>query len=271
VKQALAPFAEAGLGAGPIPALIVTDDERRRLEMMGPVRERLIFCDRNDQLRKRLEGGSPPAVVIETRDADGYPVPAAIRAWVERHPGIPIVVWTAGGEGALREVLDLAAAGGDVRLILRRRGHLATALDNLIALPSQSHPGAVPALLRGVVLGAPSSIQPELTLAAYHSWPQPSVRSWAESLHVTRQTLNARLGAASFAAPSIILDCFSAAEIAMRCTLGIKLKQIAVAMGKRDERSLRYRLGLLGCRPEELNDEADFRALIPRIVEAVKR
>jgi hypothetical protein len=260
-----------GIGTGPVPILIVADAERRRLAMPGPLRERLLFYDRIDVLRQRLENDAVAAVVIETRDADGFPVPAAIRLWVERNPLVPVIVWTAGGDAALREVLDLAAAGADVRLVLRRRDELGVVLDRLLEPASPPHPGAVPALLRGVVLAAPSAIQPDLTLATYHAWPHPSVHAWADSLHVSRQALNARLGAAHYAPASVIMDSFSAAEIAIRCSLGIKLKRIAAAMGRLDDRSLRRRLGRLGCKPEQLRDEADFRALIPRIAEAVRR
>ncbi len=270
MTQTLAPPVGAKIGAGPFPALIVADGERRRLEMAGPVGERLDFYDRADLLCQRLDGDPVAAVVIETRDADGYPVPAAIRLWVERNPLVPIIVWTAGGAAALHEILYLAAAGGDVRLVLRRRDDLALVLDRLFALPSLPHPGAVPALLKGVVLAAPVPIQTDLTLAAFHAWPHPSVHAWADSLQVTRQTLNARLSAVHYATASVVMDAFSAAEIAIRCTLGIKLKHIAAAMGKLDDRSLRRRLGRLGCRPEQLRDEADFRALIPRIAAGVR-
>ncbi len=266
---ALPPGAE--VAAGPVPVLIVADGERRRLEMAGPLGERLLFYRRIDLLRQRLDGDPVAAVVIETRDADGSPVPNAIRAWVERNPLVPVIVWTAGGEAALREILELAAAGADVRLVLRRHDDLAVALERLFVVPSPPHPGAVPALLRGVVLAAPAPIQPDLTLAAYHAWPRPGVHAWADSLQVTPQALSARLSAARYATASVIMDSFSAAEIAIRCTRGIKLKHIAAAMGRLDERSLRRRLGRLGCKPEQLRDEADFRALIPRIVEAVKR
>jgi len=261
----------AEIGTGPVPVLIVADEERRRLAMAGPLGKRLLFYDRVDLLRRRLEGEDIAAVVIETRDADGFSVPVAIRGWVERNPRRLVIVWTAGGDAALREVLDLAVAGADVRLVLRGRDDLGVMLDRLLTPPLPPHPGAVPALLRGVVLAAPALIQPELTLAAYHAWPHPSVHAWAESLRVTRQALNARLGAAHYAPASIIMDSFSAAEIAIRCTLGIKLKYIAAAMGRLDDRSLRRRLGQLGCRPEQLRDDADFRALLPRLAEGVRR
>ncbi|MGH7526702.1 MAG: hypothetical protein ACREMX_08350, partial [Gemmatimonadales bacterium] len=236
----------AEIGAGQVPVLIVADGERRRLAMAGPLGERLLFYDRIDLLRPRLDSDEVAAVVIETRDADGFPVPAAIRSWVERNPLVPVIVWTAGGNAALREVLDLAAAGADVRLVLRRRDDLAVVLDRLLASASPAHPGAVPALLKGVVLAAPEPMQPDLTLAAYHAWPHPSVHAWADSLQVTRQTLNARLSAAHYATASVVMDSFSAAEIAIRCTLGTRLKHIAAAMGKLDDRSLRRRLGRLG-------------------------
>jgi hypothetical protein len=250
--------------------LIVGVEERRRLALAGPLGKRLLFYDRVDLLCRRLEGEGIAAVVIETRDADGFPVPAAIRSWVEGNPRALVIVWTAGGNAALREVLDLAVAGADVRLVLRRRDDLGVVLDRLLTPASIPHPGAVPALLRGVVLAAPAPIQPELTVATYHAWPHPSVRGWADSLQVTPQTLNARLSAAHCATASIVLDSFTAAEIAIRCTLGIRLKNIAAAMGWLDDRPLRRRLGRLGCRAEELRDEADFRTLIPRIVEAVR-
>ena len=262
---------ETEIGTGPVPVLIVADEERRRLAMAGPLGRRLLFYDRVDLLCRRLEGEDIGAVVIETRDADGFPVPAAIRRWVERSPRVLVIVWTAGGNAALREVLDLAVAGADVRLVLRRRDDLGVVLDRLLTPASRPGPGAVPALLRGVVLAAPVSIQPELTLGAYHAWPHPSVQAWAETLRVTRQALNARLGAAHYAPASVVMDCFSAAEIAIRCTLGTRLKHIAAAMGRLDDRSLRRRLGRLGCKPEQLRDEADFRTLIPRIVEVVRR
>jgi hypothetical protein len=251
--------------------LIVGVEERRRLALAGPLGKRLLFFDQVELLCRRLEGEDIAAVVIETRDADGFPVPAAIRRWVEGNPRALVVVWTAGGDAALREVLDLAVAGADVRLVLRRRDDLGVVLDRLLMPAARPHPGAVPALLRGVVLAAPASIQPELTLGAYHAWPHPSVQAWAESLRVTRQALNARLGAAHYASARVVLDCFSAAEIAIRCTLGTRLKYVAAAMGRLDDRSLRRRLGRLGCRPEQLRDESDFRALIPRIVEATGR
>jgi hypothetical protein len=239
--------------------------------MAGPLGKRLVFYDRVDLLRPRLEDDSVSAVVIETRDADGFPVPAAIRLWAKHNPLVPVIVWTAGGDAALREILDLAAAGADVRLVLRGRDELGVMLDRLLTPVSRPHPGAVPALLRGVVLAAPASIQPELTLAAYHAWPHPSVHAWAESLQVTRQALNARLSASHYAPASVVLDSFSAAEIAIRFTLGIRLKHIAADMGRLDDRSLRRRLDRLGCKPEELRDEADFRALIPRIAAGVRR
>jgi len=271
MTHTLAPPPVAAVGAGLVPVLIVSDGERRRLEMPGPVGDRLLFCSRTDELRRRLESDPVAALVIETRDADGFPVPAAIRTWVERNPLVPVIVWTAGGEAALREILDLAAAGADVRLVLRRRDDLAMVLDRLLGLPALPHPGAVPVLLKGVVLTGPVSIQPDLTLAVYHAWSRPSVYAWADSLRVTRQALNARLGAAHCATASVVMDSFSAAEIAIRCARGIRLKHIAAAMGRLDDRSLRRRLGKLGCKPEELRDEADFRALIPRIVEMVGR
>ena len=46
------------------------------------------------------------AVLIETRDAEGTPVPAALSGWAQRSSGVPIAVWTAGGESALLEILD---------------------------------------------------------------------------------------------------------------------------------------------------------------------
>jgi hypothetical protein len=258
-------------GGNPIPALIVANGGRRRLLLAGRWSERLVFCDRIAELRRRLDEQPVAAVLTETRDADGAPVPAAIRSWVERNPRVPVIVWTAGSKSALREILELSVAGGDVRLILHPRDDLAEALDQLLAKPSLPHPGAVPALLRSAVLTAPPSIRPELTLAAYHAWPEPSVRAWAESLHLTRQALNRRLGAARYGTASIIMDHFSAAEIAIRVTLGMKLKDLAAEMGRLDERSLRRRLGLLRTRPEQLRDEADFRTLIPRISAGVRR
>jgi hypothetical protein len=256
--------------AAKIPALLVSEGRERRLEAADSIVERLVFCNRVAELRRLLEDDLAPAVVIETRDADGVPVPAAIRGWVERNPGIPVIVWTAGSAGALREILDLSAVGGDVRLILRPRDDLGSALDRLLAAPAPPHPGAVPWLLRGVVLLSPPVIQPELTLAAYHAWPRPSVQAWAAAVGVTRQALDQRLRAARLGAASLVLHHFSAAEIAIRLTLGGRLKDIAAAMGRPDERSLRRRLSELGTRPEHLRDEADFRALIPRIAAGIR-
>lgn len=256
-------------GPGPIPALIVANGGRRQLVLSEGWTSRLLFCDRVAELKLRLDQPSVAAVLTETRDADGTPVPAAIRGWVQRNPRVPILVWTAAGESALREILDLSAAGGDIRLILRPRDDLSTALDRFRA-PGSLYPGAVPALLRRVVLAAPGVIQPELTLAAYHAWPKPSVQAWADALGLTRQALNRRLGAARFGRASLVLHHFSAAEIAIRLTQGIRLKDIAAAMGRPDERSLRRRLSRLGTRPEHLRDEADFRALIPRIAAGIQ-
>lgn len=255
---------------GWIAALIVAENERRRLEAQGLWSARLLLCNRVAELLLRLDEHAVTSIVVETRDADGAPVPAVIRGWVERHPLIPVIVWTAGGSNALREVLDLGQAGADVRLILRSRNDLTAAVDRLLGSPSLPHPGAVPWLLRGIVVGAPAAIQPELTLAAYQAWPHPTVESWAGSLGLTRQALNARLSAARFATASVVMDHFSAAEIAIRVTLGMRLRDIAAAMDRADERPLRRRLGRLGCKPEQLRDEADFRALIPRIAAGVR-
>lgn len=259
------------IDAALIPVLIMADEERKGLALIGPLGKRLLFYDRADQLALRLERSLVTAVVTETRDTDGFPVPAAIRKWVERNPRALVVVWTAGAETALREILDLAAAGADVRLALRWRDDLGVVLDRLLTPAIRPPAGAVPFLLRGIVLGAPWAIQPELTLAAFHAWPHPSVRAWADSLHITRQALNARLAAAHYARASTVMDCFSAAEIAIRCIRGDKLKQVAAAMGRLDDRSLRRRLARLGCRREGLQDEADFRALIPRVADAIRR
>jgi hypothetical protein len=83
--------------------------------------------------------------------------------------------------------------------------------------------------------------------------------------------LNSRLEAAHLATASVVLDAFSAAEIAIRCAMGSSLRHIAAAMGRLDDRSLRRRLKRLWVRPEQLRDEADFRALLPRILLALKR
>jgi hypothetical protein len=242
----------------------------RRLWLGRQWSKRLLFCDRVAELVARLEQQPVAAVLAETRDADGEPVPAAIRGWAERNPTVPIIIWTAGSKSALAEILGLTAAGADVRLVLRPRDDLGLALDRLLATPLP-HPGAVPALLRQVVLSAPSSIQRELTLAAYEAWPHPSVRGWAEALELTRQALNRRLGSAGYGTASVVMDHCSAAEIAIRLTLGVKLREVAAAMGRPDDRSLRRRLRLLHIRPEQLRDEADFRALMPRIVAGVRR
>jgi len=263
------PAAVAVSGPGPIPALIVTNGGRRQLVLSERWTRRLLFCDRVAELKLRLDEHPVAAVLTETRDADGSPVPAAIRAWVHRNPRVPVLLWSGAGEGALREILDLSAAGGDIRLILRPRDDLSTALDRLLA-PGALNPGAVPALLRGVVLAAPACIQPELTLAAYHAWPKPSVQDWADALGVTRQALNRRLGAARFGRASLVLQHFSAAEIAIRLTQGARLRDIAAAMGRPDERSLRRRLSRLGTRSEQMRDEADFRSLIPRIAAGIQ-
>jgi hypothetical protein len=257
-------------GADPIPALIVANGGRRRLSADARWRERLLFIDRIADLKRQLER-PVSAVLTETRDADGAPVPAAIRSWVESNRRVPVIVWTGGSRIALREILDLTAAGGDIRLLLHLRDDLVLALERLLAGPSVPHPGAVPALLRAVVLTAPAMIQPELTLAAYHAWPRPGVRAWAESLKLTRQALNRRLGAVRCGTASVVMDHFSAAEIAIRLTLGIRLRDLAAEMSRPDDRSLRRRLALLGSRPEQLRDEADFRALIPRIAAGVRR
>lgn len=261
--------AVAGRGSGSIPALIVDDGGKRRTAFAERWQSRLLFCERIAELKRLLEARPLAAVLIETRDAEGAPVPAALSGWAQRSSGVPIVVWTAGGESALREILALSAAGGDVRLILRPRDDPSAALDSLLA-PDSHQPGAVPALLRGIVLPAPGQIQPELTLAVYHAWPQPSVQAWADALGVTRQALNRRLGTARFAKAGLILYHFSAAEIAIRLIAGVKLKAIATAMGRPDERSLRQRLARLRTRPEYLRDEADFRALIPRIAAGIR-
>jgi hypothetical protein len=121
------------------------------------------------------------------------------------------------------------------------------------------------------VLTASESIQPELTLAAHHAWPNPSVRVWSESLGLTRQALDGRLKAAGYATARVVLDYFSAAEIAIRLTQGMRLRDIAAAMGRPDERSLRRRLDHIASKPEQLRDEADFRTLIPRIATAIRR
>jgi hypothetical protein len=261
--------AVAGSGSGSIPALIVANGGRRELVLSERWTGRLLFCNRFAELKRRLDEQPVAAVLTETRDADGAPVPAAIRGWVQRSPRVPIIVWTAGGESALREILDLSGAGGDVRLILRPRDDLSAALDRILAPPS-FYPGAVPALLRGVVLSSPAVVQPELTLAAYHAWPQPSVQAWADALGLTRQALNRRLAHARLVTASLVLHHFTAAEIAIRLTSGARLKDIAAAMGRPDERSLRRRLARLGARPDYLRDEADFRALIPRIAAGIQ-
>ncbi len=256
--------AVAGSDAGVVPVLVVGNG-RRRLSPPARWAQRLLFCERVAELKRLLEEQPVTAALVETRDADGAPVPASIRGWVQRNPRVPILVWTAGSAGALGEILDLGAAGADVRLVLRPRDDPAAALDRLLAAGFPPHPGAVPALLRRVVVPAPPLIQPELTLAVYHAWPDPRVQVWARALGLSRQALNRRLGAVRYQKASVVLDHFSAAEIAIRLTQGERLKDIATAMGRPDERSLRRRLARLGTRPEHLRDEADFRALIPRI------
>jgi hypothetical protein len=259
------------VGAGSVPILLLGNMERACVSTPGPWGQRLSYYDRIPLFRTALDREPVAAVVIETRDADGFPVPLAIRDWVERHPQVPVVVCTAGGRSALMEMLDLAVAGGDVRLVLCPRDDLGRMVEHLIAPPTPPHPGAVPALLRHVVAAAPSSIRPELTLAAYHAWPSPSVHRWADALQVTRQALNARLAIAGCATASAVLDLFSAAEIAIRCTLGMRLRGVAASMGRSDDRSLRRRLGLLGARPEHLRDGADFRTLLPLISAGLRR
>jgi hypothetical protein len=265
------PPALAESGASWIPTLIVAEAGRRPLKSPGSWARRILFCERVAELHRLLVQEPVEAIIIETRDIDGAPVPAAIRSWVHLNPLVPVLVWTAGSDNALREILDLNAAGADVRLILRPRHDLTASLNRLFAGPFLPHPGAVPSLLNGIVVTAPETIQPELTLAAYHAWPEPRVRVWSESLGLTRQALNGRLKAAGYATASVIMDLFSAAEIAIRLTHGMRLREIAAAMGRPDERSLRRRLDRLACKPEQLRDEADFRALMPRIALGVRR
>jgi hypothetical protein len=256
---------------GPIAALVISSAEPARLSLLTSIGERIRFYARAEALSKRLDRETVSAVVIETRDTDGFPVPAAIQPWVRRNPHVPVIVWTGGGETALREVLALGVEGGDIRLVLRGRDDLALTVERLLTRPTEFPPGAVPAILQHVVAASSHAIQPDLTLAAYHAWPHPSVAAWALSLHVTRQALNSRLEAAHLATASVVLDAFSAAEIAIRCAMGSSLRHIAAAMGRLDDRSLRRRLKRLWVRPEQLRDEADFRALLPRILLALKR
>lgn len=254
-----------------IPLLIVSEHERKRLAGYHALGERLVFYDRADALRQRLESESVRAVVIEPHDCEGASVAAAIRGWVERRPLAPVIVWTTVHDAAIREVLELAFAGADVRLVLRGRDELALVLERLFERALLPHRGAVPAILRHIVQDAPRIIQPDLTVGAYLAWPRPSVDAWAESLQITRQVLNARLACAGFAAAGAVLDCFNAAEIAIRCTHGMKLKQIAMAMGRLDDRALRRRLGRLRCCPDDLRSERDFAGILPRMAEVLRR
>lgn len=258
-------------GVQSIPALVVGDAARVLLAAASEWRQRLILCDRITELLRWLKTGPTTAVVIQTRDADGAPVPAGIRSWVARNTGIPIIMLTGGSAGALREILDLSSAGADVRLVLYPRHDATAVLDRFLDSTELPHYGAVPSLLRGVVLAAPPSIQPELTLAAYHAWPRPSVQDWAATVGLTRQALNRRLAAAHLHEARLVLGFFSASEIAIRLTRGFRFKDLAAEMGRPDERSLRRRLALLGVRPELLRDEADFRALIPRVAAGIRR
>lgn len=261
----------AGPLSGPIAALVVSRVERSRLSMLAPIAERIRFFDQVDALTQQLGREPMSAVVMETRDVDGFPVPVAVQNWVSHNPTVPVLIWTGGGEVALREILALGKLGGDVRLVLRGRDDLALTAERLLISSTDADPGAVPALLQHVVASTPWAIQPDLTLAAYHAWPHPSVARWARSLHVTRQALNARLEAAQVTTASVVLDVFSAAEIAIRCAKGLRLRQIAAGMGRLDDRSLRRRLKRLSAKPEQLRDEADFRALLPRILQALRR
>lgn len=261
----------AGNSGAPIPALVVGDAAQVLLEAAGAWRRPLILCDRVAELSRSLERTELGAVLIQTRDADGTPVPAGIRSWVAGNHQVPIIVLTGGSAGALREILDLTAAGGDVRLVLHPRADFVAVLGRLLAEPELPHPGAVPSLLRGVVLAAPPAIQPELTLGVYHAWPHPNVAAWAATVGITRQALNRRLGMAGLHEASVVLQYFTAAEIAIRLTRGLRLREIAAAMGRPDERSLRRRLVLLRVKAESLRDEADFRALIPRVAAGIRR
>ena len=254
-----------------IPLLIVSEHERKRLAGYDALGEQLVFYDRADALRQRLESEFVRAVVIEPHDCDGVSVATAILGWVERRPLVPVIVWTTVHDAAIREVLELAFAGADVRLVLRGRDELALVVERLFERAFLPHRGAVPAILRHIVQNAPRIIQPDLTVGAYHAWPRPSVDTWAESLQITRQALNTRLACSGFAPAGAVLDCFNAAEIAIRCTHGMKLKQIAMAMGRLDDRALRRRLERLRCCPEDLRSERDFAGILPRMAEALRR
>ena len=254
-----------------IPLLIVSEHERKRLASYDALGRRLVFYDRAEALRQHLESEFVRAVVIETQDCDGVSVATSIRHWVERRPLVPVIVWATVHDAAIQEVLELASAGADVRLVLRGRDELALVLERLFERALLPHRGAIPAILRHVVQHAPQIIQTDLTVGAYHAWPRPSVDTWAESLQITRQALNVRLACAGFAPAVVVIDCFNAAEIAIRCTLGMTLKQIAMAMGRLDDRALRRRLGRLRCRPEDIHGERDFAGLLPRMAEVLRR
>ena len=254
-----------------IPALVVDKAERRRSAGSGSLDGRIALHDRVESLSKWLEINDSSIVVVETRDTEGYPVAGGIRQWIQSAPPRLVIVWTAGGRAALQEILDLACVGAEVRLVLRGRDDLRDTLVELLRTSAFSSGGAVSSLLRGVVRCAPMVVQPELTMGAFHAWPRPSVGAWSKALQLSPQALNARLRGSGCATARVVLDSFTAAEIAFRCSSGIKLKDLAAVMGRSDDRPLRRRLHTLSCRPEHLRDDADFRGLLPRIVETLKR
>ena len=257
-------------GSRPVVALIVPGAERRELSVPRGWNDGLQLCDTVPRLLELL-AGTVAAVVIEPRDREGRPVSRELLGWVRRHPAEPVIVWMKPTDRSLREVVQLAAAGADVRVILRPHEDLVTEVRGMLASPALPDPGAAPAILRQTVPATPFPVQPTLALAALRAWPHLTVERWALLLDVTPSTVRAHLHDGGLREAHIVADTFTALEVADRLSRGWRLRTVIAAMGVADARPVVRRLKLLGRSPSQIREEGDFRELMARAAAVLRR
>ena len=161
-------------------------------------RAALRVVTRVGELRDALAARPYTLVVVEPRDADGVHTEEAVRALRARHPEVPVVAQVAARPGMSADVLALARAGVH-ELVVTGVDDVAHVLRATLARAARR--STAERVLADVMPLVPMAALPVLRYCLEHATDAPDVPALARALGVSRQTLAARMRAASVPGP----------------------------------------------------------------------
>lgn len=214
-------------------------------------------------LERVVETERVSCVVTELRDADGVRVDATLRRIHERFPALPVLVSMPFDPDAMREVVDIVARIGPIRLVIRPFEDLASAMLQAAAVAPEEP--ATRALLALLGRYATRSLQRVIEVVSEVPHTAPSVTEVCRRAHLPRRTINDRLRRAGLPTLERLLGWSRVLHALWRIDGGhSKVDAVSVQLGFNSGSALRHMVKrYTGLAPSQIHAVGGFDYALP--------